>query len=42
MGNYLKTELKALWQITKFFGSVFGLIAFAWVVIVALSVLIGI
>lgn len=31
----LKTELKALWQITKFFGSIFGLIAFSWVVIVA-------
>lgn len=32
----MKSELKALWQITKFFGSVFGLLAFAWLVIVGL------
>ena len=31
----MRTELKALWQILKFFGSVFGLIAFGWVAIVS-------
>jgi hypothetical protein len=30
----IKTELKALWQLTKFFGSVFGLMALTWVSIV--------
>lgn len=32
----MKSELKALWQIIKFFGSIFGLIAFGWVAIVGL------
>lgn len=30
----LKTELKELWKITKFFGQVFALIGFGWFVIV--------
>jgi hypothetical protein len=37
----LKTELKALWQILKFFGSVFGLMAFTWLTIVSLWAVFG-
>lgn len=37
----LKTELKALWQITKFFGSIFGLMTFSWVAIVGLWAIFG-
>jgi F0F1-type ATP synthase assembly protein I len=37
----LKTELKALWKITKFMSSVLLGLAFGWLVIVSLFVLIG-
>lgn len=37
----LKTELKALWKITKFMSSVLLGLAFGWVVIVSLWAVFG-
>jgi hypothetical protein len=39
--SHVKTEMKALWQLVKFFGSVFGLMALTWITAISMWSIFG-